>query len=272
VPDAAANGLDRLVLRHCTLVPGLALKGDGAPASPGAASLEVQCTQVTAELRACITGRIGVVPDAHAEIADSLIDAAADDPVFSAEGMAFGDVDGTDFGGSLRLVASTVLGRIWTQRIDLISDSILASAQKTGVTRAPVWTERKQQGCVRFSYVPLGSVTPRRYRCQPELAGDLAIAASERATGIKLAAPERKEVTARVARRLVPSFCSRRYGRPDYLQLRTSSPVEIRKGASDESEMGAYHLLFAPQREANIRIRIQEYLRFALSAGVFIED
>ena len=27
----------------------------------------------------------------------------------------------------------------------------------------------KQSGCVRFSYVPPGSLTPRRYRCQPDL-------------------------------------------------------------------------------------------------------
>ncbi len=26
---------------------------------------------------------------------------------------------------------------------------------------------RKQDGCVRFCYIPLGSKTPSRYRCQP---------------------------------------------------------------------------------------------------------
>ena len=36
--------------------------------------------------------------------------------------------------------------------------------------------------------------------------------------------------------------------------------------------MGAYHLLFAPQREGNLRIRIEEYLRFGLEAGVFLRD
>ena len=35
--------------------------------------------------------------------------------------------------------------------------------------------------------------------------------------------------------------------------------------------MGAYHLLFQPQREANLRIRLEEYLRFGLEAGVFFE-
>ncbi|MEA3046789.1 MAG: hypothetical protein QOJ53_1121, partial [Sphingomonadales bacterium] len=66
-------------------------------------------------------------------------------------------------------------------------------------------------------------------------------------------------------------FTSRRYGRPAYAQLRRGTPIEIRAGASDESEMGGFHLVFAPQRETNLRIRIDEYLRFALEAGAFFE-
>jgi hypothetical protein len=33
--------------------------------------------------------------------------------------------------------------------------------------------------------------------------------------------------------------------------------------------MGAFHDLFAPQRETNLSIRLDEYLRFGLDAGVF---
>jgi hypothetical protein len=33
--------------------------------------------------------------------------------------------------------------------------------------------------------------------------------------------------------------------------------------------MGTYHGLFGPQRETNLRIRLEEYLRFGLEAGVF---
>ena len=33
--------------------------------------------------------------------------------------------------------------------------------------------------------------------------------------------------------------------------------------------MGAYHDLYAPQRETNLGIRLDEYLRFGLEAGVF---
>ena len=44
-----------------------------------------------------------------------------------------------------------------------------------------------------------------------------------------------------------------------------------RTGADDEAEMGAFHDLFQPQRESNIRLRLREYLRFGLEAGVFYE-
>jgi hypothetical protein len=47
---------------------------------------------------------------------------------------------------------------------------------------------------------------------------------------------------------------------------------EIRSGAEDEGEMGAFHLLFAPQRATNLHIRTEEYLRFALAAGAFHES
>ena len=33
--------------------------------------------------------------------------------------------------------------------------------------------------------------------------------------------------------------------------------------------MGAFHYLFQPQRETNLRVRLDEYLRFGLEAGIF---
>ena len=66
-----------------------------------------------------------------------------------------------------------------------------------------------------------------------------------------------------------PHFTSLRYGDPAYCQLRRSTPAAIRTGADDESEMGVTHELYAPQREANLRIRLDEYLRFGLEAGIF---
>ena len=65
----------------------------------------------------------------------------------------------------------------------------------------------------------------------------------------------------------LPHFTSLRYGDPGYGQLRRVTDKSIRDGADDEGEMGVLHALFQPQRETNLRIRLDEYLRFGLHAG-----
>jgi hypothetical protein len=273
VPDAAANGLESFAIRHCTLVPGIALDGEGAPVAPGAASVELLCADTRLEMEASITGRIAAARDTQTHVSDSIVDAAAADPILSPEGVAFAAAGGDDFGGALTLVATTVLGKVASEMLVLVSDSIVSARLADGdAWSAPIRAERRQQGCCRFSFIPRGSITPRRYRCQPQLAVDKAAAAAERASGTKLTAAEYDDLFERLAWRLVPSFAARRYGRPNYVLLRPAGPVEIRTGASDESEMGAWHLLYAPQREANLRIRLAEYLRFALAAGIIFEN
>ena len=68
--------------------------------------------------------------------------------------------------------------------------------------------------------------------------------------------------------RLLPSFTTTRYGQPAFAQLRLSCPVEIRTGAEDGSEMGAFCHLKQPQRESNLRVRLKEYLPFGLDPAV----
>jgi len=53
------------------------------------------------------------------------------------------------------------------------------------------------------------------------------------------------------------------------MQLRRSTHRAIRAGSSDESAMGVTHELYEPQRETNLRIRLDEYLRYGLEAGFF---
>jgi len=45
--------------------------------------------------------------------------------------------------------------------------------------------------------------------------------------------------------------------------------TEIRTGAEDGSEMGAYHFLQTPLREADLRAALTEYLRTSIEAGLF---
>ena len=66
-----------------------------------------------------------------------------------------------------------------------------------------------------------------------------------------------------------PQFTSLNYGDPGYCQLSQRCAIEIRQGAEDEAEMGVFHNLYQPQRETNLRVRLDEYLRFGLEAGIF---
>jgi hypothetical protein len=108
---------------------------------------------------------------------------------------------------------------------------------------APVISERSQEGCVRFSYLPFEARVPRRYYCKPSTQEDSA--------------------------RLLPQFTSLAYGDPGYCQLSQNCAQEIRQGADDEAEMGVFHNLYQPQRITNLRVRLDEYLRFGLEAGIF---
>jgi hypothetical protein len=120
---------------------------------------------------------------------------------------------------------------------------------------ASVVVERRQVGCVRYCHVPdEGSATPRRFRCQPDLA---------------LRGVEGSADRARRRAELTPAFTSTRYGDPGYAQLALATAQELREGAEDGSEMGAFGFLRQPQRAQRLRGAIDEYLRFGLEAGFF---
>ena len=59
-----------------------------------------------------------------------------------------------------------------------------------------------------------------------------------------------------------------RWGDPAYGQLHAAD-APVRVGADDGDQIGVTHQLFETRREANLRIRLDEYLRFGLEAGVF---
>lgn len=148
-------------------------------------------------------------------------------------------------GPEVNLKRTTILGRVSVKAMELASECLFAG----------LVTVQRLQGdsCVRFSYVPVGSHTPQRFRCQPDLALKAAPTAAE------------KE---RVRVRLVPAFTSTDYGHPAYAQLSLTCAKEIRTGAEDGSEMGVFSHLRQPQREANLRATLDEYLRFGLNAGI----
>ena len=175
-------------------------------------------------------------------------------------GTAFGGpAGGADAaaGSPLFVERSTLLGETRTARLEA-SELIF-----TGLIDAV----RTQQGCVRFSYVVPGSHTPQRYRCEPDSAVDTAIKTAL-ARDPALTQAERDEIRAFTESWLIPSFTSSDYGQPAYAQLRLRCPVEIRTGAEDGSEMGVFCHVKQPQRESNLRIRLDEYLPVGLDAGI----
>jgi hypothetical protein len=242
VPDTGDNALSSITLRDCTLVPGLRLTPDGQTTNPDSASLNVQISGVTVEIERSIVGAIRSHDRSEVRGTESIIDATDEKRV------AFAAEDTAQPGGRLNLSGCTVIGKIHAREFGTVSDSILMAAEEEADPQwpAPVRVERKQEGCVRFSFLPFNSITPRRYRCQPD--------------------------SAQTAGLIVPRFHSVRYGTPAYCQLAVFTSDEIRRGAEDESEMGVFHHLYGPQRESNLRVRLNEYMRVGLKAGIFYES
>ncbi len=171
-----------------------------------------------------------------------------------------GDRSGARPGPAATLERVTVLGPVHVKELTLASE---------GVFRDRIRTMRRQAGCVRFSYVPPGSQTPRRFRCQPELAVLSAVEKAREQAGTALDPVTEEAIGKQIEGRLIPAFTSTRYGDPAYGQLSRTCPEEIRTGAEDGSEMGAFSFLKQPQRTANLQSNLEEYLRFGLEAGIF---
>ena len=72
--------------------------------------------------------------------------------------------------------------------------------------------------------------------------------------------------------RVRPRFNSLRYGMATYCQLANTCAEEIKRGADDESEMGVFHDLFQPQREANLRTRLDEFTPAGVNAGIILAN
>ena len=249
--------LCEVVIRHSTLVPGWGLHCDCEPQKSSEPSIELVRSRAHVLIDRSIVGSIDVTGDEvrteplALEIRDSIVDAT--DTALTAVGdphCTYAHVD-------LSIVRSTVIGLVCVHSMVLAENTIFASS---------VNVARRQRGCVRFCYVPPGSRTPRRYECQPDLVEipirkTFAAGTSEDEQELKLA-PERLRVR--------PQFNSTRYGTPIYCQLAQSCDVEITHGADDESEMGVFHDLYQPQREANLRARLDEYVPAGTDVGIIL--
>jgi hypothetical protein len=214
---AAGTDLPRLRLAHVTLVPGRSLAADGVATQAGQPSLVVQRAGLALVIDNSIVGALRVHEDSTAKITDSIVDAGD----AGAVAYAKTSVATPPVGGPLDLESATVIGQ--TRSVSLSASNSILLGQ--------VGVRRRQEGCLRFSYAPLTSVVPRRYRCQPGTSDD----------------------------DVEPAYC----------QLADRTPASITRGAEDESEMGVFRSLYQPQRESDLATRLDEYLRVGLEAGVF---
>jgi len=248
-----------VALRHVTLVPGWALLCNCDPSHSGEPSLEIEDSVTCVTIQHSILGPIVVLRDQSTldpvllRISDSIIDATHADHLALSDpetGMAF---------AKLTILRSTVLGPVQLHSIDLAENSIFDGQ---------LCVQRSQTGCIRFCYVPPGSITPRRYECQPDMveaaARDALLKSNPSATQLQITAAQAGEDL-----RVQPQFNSKRYGTPAYCQLADYCASEIRTGADDESEMGVFHDLFQPQREANLQARLEEFVPAAMDASIF---
>jgi hypothetical protein len=262
-------------IRHCTLVPGWTLEHNCEPVNPTEMSLELNGTPGTRLIiERTILGSIQIRPDRMSmdpipiHIQDSILDATRNDlmALIGREPGRRGDECLAH--AVLTLARTTVFGKIHTHAIALAEDSIFNGRVRVG----------RRQGCMRFCYVTPGSITPRRYRCQPDLVeqakSDELRQANEAAdSDNKLTEAELQAAITTAQKqeqqRVRPRFNSSRYGSSTYAQLAVHCAEEIKRGAEDESEMGVFHDLYQPQRTANLRVRLAEFTPAGMKVGLF---
>lgn len=256
-----SGSLGRLRLIHTTLVPaGSIAASDPAlppppptPVQPSISAAESRAdggpanTELRIEAAFSIMGALRI-PD-HAERV-TLLDCAVD----GVGETAIAGPAANSFGPACHIERSTIRGQVNVRQVDLATDSIFDGL---------VVVQRQQTGCIRFSYVPSNAITPRRYRCQP----DLAIRVALKAAG-PLAPPAAAALRAEIALRVQPEYTTEAYGQPAWLQLARSAPDEIVTGSEDGAEMGVWCHLKQPQRAQNLKIRLEEYLPFGLEPAL----
>ncbi|MCC5667894.1 hypothetical protein LC653_29460 [Nostoc sp. CHAB 5784] len=252
-PTSGVQKPTTVIIRHSTLVPGWSLHCDCEPRRSSEPSLELFNINGCVAIAHSIVGSIQVNQDEveadplPIDISDSIIDAT------SIESEAIGAVGYSIAHARLTIACCTVFGKIQVHAIDLAENSIF---------KGIIFVARRQQGCIRFCYVMPNSRTPRRYNCQPDLVEQIVRQETE-------LQPEQIEAEQLIIRdRVQPQFNSTRYGTPTYCQLASTCAEEIKRGADDESEMGAFHNLYQPQKEANLRIRLDEYTPANTEIGI----
>jgi hypothetical protein len=252
------NGDLHLDVQHCTLKPRLS-ETQPAPPTRLRAALAIERHGVSlpglfVTISKSIVGRICLPANAlNLTVRDSIVDGGTGAAV---SGLDAGETQSvitvpawkavSSYGPSSIFERSTIFGKVYVT--DISAADVIFNDTVTVLNQ--------ESGGIRFSYVPLLSQTPPRYRSQPHLS----LPTTDAPRGVM--PPE--FVTA-----LRPVFTSEIFGRPDYAQLGLQCPKEIQSGAENGAEMGVFNSLHQPQRVDELSLTIAEYLPYGHEVGVF---
>jgi hypothetical protein len=142
---------------------------------------------------------------------------------------------------SVQLERATVLGRVHCEVLSA-SETILDDVATA---------EDRQSGCIRFSRFETSSLLPQRYQCVPSEQDEAACPP--------------------VGRCLAPLFNSRRFGRPDYVQLAAGTPAQILSASELHSEIGAFAGAMNTVRLGNLRAKLKEFMPVGLQPVIIAE-
>jgi hypothetical protein len=255
-PAVSSNELTNLGITHCTFVPGWALQSNGEPEENSSGALTYTGPAVLIDnpglavtIAQSILGPLYLNGESTASLTDTILDAGGPTDVAIVASID-ASTNAPVASGALTMNGCTVIGKVYTSLFTLVSDCIFVAALAEAdvsstppLWNAPLWSARQQQGCVCFSYVPAGAILPRQFECVQQAPGTPA-----------------------------PMFYSLQYGDPAYAKLLPTTDSSIRRGADDGGEMGAYHSVLAPQREADLLTRLAEYIPVGMQYGIFYES
>lgn len=228
---------------HSTLVPGWGLEEDCAPKRSTEPSVTLNGFQGHLCLQKSICGPIRVISEnprtsvVNISVVDCILDA------MNVDRVALGDEEYFATPVIATIQRSTIIGKCLVQALPLAENSIFLGQ---------LLVERRQKGCLRYCYVHPDSLTPKQFRCQPELA----------------IAQVTQSEKPHVEKKVRPSFTSLRYGSPWYAQLSQWCGEEISRGGENEGEMGVFYHRWQAQRTANLMHRLEEAVPFGTEISV----
>lgn len=302
------GSLRSLVLRHCTLVPGLGglrvgstepLAASPAPAPFNATALRALATNagLSLELARCIADGITLTGSVNSvTVRDCVLSQGAQR--LEPGTTQVGPLSGTTVGQRLVVLAastsgvdvaavSTVLAAVpdvridWTPRgagFSLLGQEANATIETSTLlgelaVRAlegseSLFVKRVQVHVVQEGCLRYSYADPQSRTPQRFRCQPDLALAAAQGLTHDRGESWTEAKASAVAGRVRPLFSATTYGHPAYVQLARAAAEELTTGAEDGSEMGAFCLLKQAHRESNLRAALEQYLRFGLEAGL----